>query len=73
MFHVAQEGVGLDRLQMLYYYLKLLPDTSFLVDLTASHVLSPSGFSFVARVASVASEACVSLANLLAMRPTVIT
>jgi hypothetical protein len=71
--HVIQEGVGFDRLQTLFYYLKLPPDTSFLVGLTASHVVSPSGLRFVARVASVASEACVSLAKLVAMSPTVIT
>jgi hypothetical protein len=43
-----------------------------LVGLTASHVISPSGLRFVARVVGVASEACVSLANLVAMSSTLI-
>jgi hypothetical protein len=48
------------------------PDTSFLVGLTASHVISPSGLRFLARITGVVSEACVSLAHLIAMGPTVI-
>jgi hypothetical protein len=72
LFHVVQEGVGFDRLQTLFYYLKLPPDTSLLVGLTASHVLSPSGLRFVARIAGVASKDFVSLAHLVAMSPTVV-
>jgi hypothetical protein len=72
LFDVVQEGVGFDILQTLFYYLKLPPDTSFLVGLTTSHVVSPSGFRFVFRVASVASKYCVSLANLVAMSPALI-
>jgi hypothetical protein len=48
------------------------PYTSFLVGLTAFHVLIPSGFRFVDGFGGVASEACVSLANLVAIIPTVI-
>jgi hypothetical protein len=72
LFGVVQEGVGFNRLQTLFYYLKLPPDTSFLVGLTTSHVFSPSCLRFVARVVSVAGEACVSLAHLVAMSPAVI-
>jgi hypothetical protein len=73
LIHVFQEGVGLDILQTLFYYLKLPPDISFLVGLTASHVLCPSGLRFVAGFGGVSSKACMRLANLVAMSPTVIT
>jgi hypothetical protein len=73
LFGVFQEGLVFDRLQTLFYYLKLPPDTSFRVGLTTSHVSSPSGFSFMVGAESVTSEACVSLANLVAMSPSVIT
>jgi hypothetical protein len=48
------------------------PDTSFLVGLTTSHVVSPSCLRFVDRVASVAGEACVSPTHLVATSPAVI-
>jgi hypothetical protein len=44
-----------------------LPCTSFLVGLTASHVLGPSCLRFVAGFGGVASKASVRLANLVAM------
>jgi hypothetical protein len=72
LFNVVQEGVGFDRIQTLFYYLKLPPDTSFLVGLTASHVLIPSCLRFVVMIAGVASKACVSLAHIIAMSPTVV-
>jgi hypothetical protein len=71
LFHVFQEGGG-QHTSNVVFFKSCRPDTSFLVGLTSVHVVSPSGFRFVAKVASVASEACVSLANLVTMSPTVI-
>jgi hypothetical protein len=73
MLYVVQEGVGFDRLQTLIYYLKLPPLNIFSVGVTASHVISPSGLHFVARIMGVASKACMSLAHILAMSPTVVS
>jgi hypothetical protein len=72
LFGAVQEGVGFDRLQTLFYYLKLPPDTPFLVCLTTSHVVSPSCLRFVARVVSGAGEDFVSPAHFVAMSPAVI-
>jgi hypothetical protein len=48
------------------------PYTTFLVGLTASHGIGPSGLRFVVGLGGVASNEYVHLTNLIAMSPTAI-
>jgi hypothetical protein len=70
-FMLFKKGWGSTDFKRCFIIKSCLSDTSFLVGLTASHVISPSGHRFVARIAGVASEACVSLSHIIAMGPTV--
>jgi hypothetical protein len=45
---------------------------SFLVGLTATHVIRSSGLSFVTLFREVTTQTCVSVANFVSMRPAII-
>jgi hypothetical protein len=72
MFHVVQEGVGFDRLQTLFCYLKLPPLHIIPCWPDCLPSCRPELPPLCGRVWGVSSKTCVRLTDLVAMSATVI-
>jgi hypothetical protein len=55
-----------------FFFKRCHPRTSFLVGLTAAHVIRSSGLSFVSFFGKVAAQTCVSVGNFVAMSSAII-
>jgi hypothetical protein len=69
---LAVERVGLDKLQMLNYYLKLSPLNIIPCWIDYLHVIRSSGLLFVDGFREFTSDTHVSATNFIAMRPAII-